>query len=61
MKTDKELCLELLYTMDVPSWRVENEDWNWLNRNLHIRNAAHPNFEQVRILLRKILKVEAKL
>jgi hypothetical protein len=46
--------MNILNTMDVPENR--KTDWNWLSRNLAIRNKDHKDFNLAIELLRKILK-----
>ena len=43
--------LEILSTMDVPDKR--KDDFRWLLRNLFIRNASHPNFEEAIELIKE--------
>jgi hypothetical protein len=44
----------LLHEMDVPKERMD--DLDWLDRNLHIRNKEHPNYEEANNLLDKLLR-----
>ena len=51
---------ELLETFDVPSMRLKNKDWKWMNRNLGIKleNRENPEYEKVVGLLKEILEDE---
>ena len=59
-KEVEDYLLTLVGQMDVPKFRVDKKDWNWVNRNLYIRNADHELFDESVILLRKILEHNAK-
>lgn len=48
MKIDR--LAEILASMDVPEAR--KQDWRWLLRNLGIRNANHPDFNDAIILIK---------
>lgn len=52
---DRKLFLRLVDGMDLPKQRVLNHDYHWINRNVAIRNANHPNFsELMKFIKRKI-------
>lgn len=42
--------------MDIPSGRIS--DLNWLSRNLGIRNASHPRFDEAMQLIKKELTIK---
>ena len=46
---------KLVSKMDVPSFR--KEDPFWLNRNLSIRNANHPNFDKAMKVISQLVKM----
>lgn len=50
----QEMFGSLILTMDIPLER--RQDWNWLGRNLQIRNSEHMHFQQSREILMEILK-----
>tara|TARA_R110000824_G_scaffold148242_3_gene317879 strand:+ start:61324 stop:61728 length:405 start_codon:yes stop_codon:yes gene_type:complete len=44
---------ELLLTMDIPSMRLN--DYNWLMRNIKVRNSSHPDInEAVELIKEKV-------
>ena len=45
---------ELVSTMDIPQERLH--DWNWLIRNLGIRNSNHPNFQEAKQMIKDEIK-----
>lgn len=49
---------EILSQMDIPDKR--KDDFRWLLRNLFIRNAEHPNFEESLVLIKERLLNEPK-
>lgn len=49
---------EILDTMDIP--RAFRNDTDWMNRNLHVRNKDHPNFDEANDLLDKLLRIEKR-
>jgi hypothetical protein len=50
MVSDFDRLLEILDSMDVPELR--KRDMQWLQRNLGVRNRAHPDFEEAMRLIR---------
>ena len=44
---------ELVGKMDVPIFRRRSV--RWLERNLAVRNASHPDFDKVMVLVRDLL------
>jgi hypothetical protein len=46
--------LEILNTMDLPELR--KRDFNWLLRNLPIRNSKHNDFNECMKLLKDVIK-----
>jgi hypothetical protein len=50
----QEQLNKILQTMDVPKSRFS--DYNWLLRNLFIRNSEHPNFRKAVDLIKRIIK-----
>jgi len=59
-KEVEDYLLVLISQMDVPQFRIDKKDWNWVNRNLYINNADHELFDESMILLRKILAHNAR-
>jgi len=51
---EKEL-IAILFTMEVPLYRLQSKDWAWMNRNLSVRNREHPEYPKARELLSKLL------
>lgn len=51
--TKEQRLQELLAEMDVPSSRVR--DWNWLLRNLGIRNRNHPEYRDTILLIKEMV------
>lgn len=49
---------ELLKKMDVPQIHKNptSKDIPWLNRNLHIRNSKHANYEEALKIVQELLK-----
>ena len=47
--------------LNVPKMRIENKDWEWINRNLGIntKNRQHPSFKEISKLLKEVLGEEA--
>lgn len=48
----------LIKSMKIPAFRktIKNKtNLRWLNRNMQIKNADHPNFKAVKALLKEIL------
>ena len=43
---------QIMTTMDVPPMR--RLDLGWLQRNIHVRNFAHPQFEHALELIRRL-------
>jgi hypothetical protein len=57
IKEDKSMneLKELLKDMDIPQMRLEKMDLHWMQRNLAIRNSAHPNFEKaMKLIVREL-------
>lgn len=51
---DKSKLVEILSTMDVPVERAkvrDEQDINWLGRNLALQNGNHPRIDEARELL----------
>ena len=51
---------EILSTMDIPSMRRDTGDISnlrWLNRNVGIKNAQHPQFRELRSILNQFLAI----
>ena len=46
----------LLNQMDLPTQRINNKDWRWFSRNMHIKNADHSLFDEAAKILRKVLR-----
>lgn len=46
--------LELLKDMDVPELR--RGDFQWLLRNLYIRNSKHPHYNEVMTLIKEQIR-----
>lgn len=59
-KEVEDYMQSLLREMDTPKVRINNKDWNWVNRNLYIKNSDHVLFDEVMILLQKVLKHKAR-
>ena len=50
---------EILATMDIPQMRsdiTQTQNLRWLQRNLQVRNGAHPNTGEALLIIRDILK-----
>lgn len=47
--------------LNVPNLRVENKDWQWINKNFGINpnNRQHPDFREISKLLKEVLGDEA--
>lgn len=43
--------------LNIPKMRIENKDWQWINRNLGInpKNRQHPSFKKISKLIKEIL------
>ena len=52
MSEDELELQSIIATLDVPMFR--KKDYNWLARNLAIRNSTNPNFEKAIELVEKI-------
>ncbi len=50
--------LQILDTMDVPDRRklLSRANIGWLQRNIRVRNADHPDLEEVLTILRRLRK-----
>jgi hypothetical protein len=51
---------EILSTMDIPAMRRDTGDISnlrWLNRNVGIQNARHPQFRELRNILNQLLAI----
>ena len=59
-KEVEDYLLVLIKQMNVPQFRIDKKDWNWINRNLYINNSDHKLFDESMILLRKVLAHKAR-
>jgi len=51
---------EILSTMDIPAMRRDTDNignLRWLNRNVGIQNAHHPQFHELRDILNQFLAI----
>ena len=58
-KVDLEALQELIKGMDLPEWRkskLTHHNLRWLCRNMGIRNASHPKYQEARAMLARLLK-----
>ena len=58
-KVDLEALQELIKGMDLPDWRKSKltpHNLRWLGRNMGIRNASHPKYQEARAVLARLLK-----
>lgn len=60
MNGDDKRLDQILATMDIPAMRRDTgqiSNLRWLNRNVGINNAQHPQFGELREILNRILAI----
>jgi len=60
-KQDIETLRRLISSMDLPDWRKTQDtphNLRWIARNMGIRNSGHPNYQEARQILARLLREE---